>query len=193
MNVNKALSESQVLDIMSRYHDAHVDLKGPGDARPTAMQIIKDEGLEGKLSDKTMLVTGTSSGIGITTVEALAATGATVYCTARNLQKGKEALADVLKPGKVELIEMDNDSLDSVRRGAKQFLDKSGGKLNVLVANAGVMTTPEGKSKDGFETQFATNHLAHFLLFQLCKDGLLKSSTKEFNSRVVMVASMVSS
>lgn len=52
------------------------------------------------------------------------------------------------------------------------------------------MATPEGKTADGFETQFGTNHLAHFLLFQLLKPALLASSTPEFNSRVVAVSSL---
>lgn len=176
---------------MSRYHAAHDATSGPGDARPTAMQVVQDEGLLNALPDKTVLVTGTSSGIGIPTVEALAATGATVFCTARNLAKGRDALAHVLKPGKVELIEMDNESLGSVRRGADEFLRRSGGKLNVLVANAGIMACPEAKSGDGHELQFATNHLAHFLLFQTVKDSLLRCSTGEFNSRVVLLSSMV--
>jgi len=73
---------------MSRYAAAHVDSKGPGDARPTAMQIVEDEGLIGKLEDKVFLVTGVSSGIGIETMRALYATGGHVYGTVRNMQKG---------------------------------------------------------------------------------------------------------
>ena len=56
---------------MSRYAEAHNSPKGPGDARPTAMQIVEDEGLVGKLSDKVFLVTGVSSGIGVETMRAL--------------------------------------------------------------------------------------------------------------------------
>lgn len=135
----------------NRYTPAFASPKGAGDARPTSLDIIKDEGLVDKLADKTMLVTGTSSGIGIETVRALAATGATVFGTVRNLDKGKKALDGILEPGKVELLQMDQDSLQSVRDAAKTFLEKSGGKLNVLVNNAGVMETPEGKTADGFE------------------------------------------
>ncbi|KUJ06805.1 short chain dehydrogenase [Mollisia scopiformis] len=161
---------------------------GPGDARPTALQIIKDEGLEGKMSDKVFLVTGTSAGIGPETGRAFAATGGKVFMTVRDLKKGEEACKSFLEPGRVELLEMDNQNLDSVRKAAQNFLSKSN-KLNVLVCNAGIMAAPYQKTKDGFESQFQTNHLSHFLLFQLLKDTMLKSSTPDFHSRVVTVSS----
>jgi hypothetical protein len=77
---------------MSRYAEVHkpANLRGPGDARPTALQIIDDEGLRGKLSDKVFLVTGVSSGIGIETLKALHATGAHIYGTVRNMPKGQK-------------------------------------------------------------------------------------------------------
>ncbi len=118
------------------------------------------------------------------------ATGAHVYATARNLAKGERALGDSLEPGKLELMLLDLNSLASVRSFAETFLKNTGGKLNILINNAGVMATPEGKTEDGFETQFGTNHLAHFLLFQLLKQALLSSSTPAFNSRVVVLSSM---
>ncbi|KAI9725444.1 MAG: hypothetical protein M1828_003115 [Chrysothrix sp. TS-e1954] len=174
----------------NRYTDSHTTPKGAGDARPTADQIVHDENLDNALSDKVFLVTGTSSGIGIHTAKALALTGARVFCTVRDMAKGQKALADVLKPGRVELLEMENESLASVRQCARTFLDRSGGACNVLVCNAGVMGCPESKTKEGFERTFGTNHLAHFLLFQLLKDALISSSTPRFNSRVVCVSSM---
>jgi len=120
----------------NKYARLHDSPSGAGDARPTALQIIKDEGLEGKLVGKTVLITGTSAGIGITTVEAMAATGATVYCSARNLTKAKVALKGI--NGKLEYLEMDLGSLASVRNAAKEFLERSGGKLNILINNAGM-------------------------------------------------------
>ncbi|KAF1956301.1 NAD(P)-binding protein [Byssothecium circinans] len=171
------------------YAAVHKNTKGAGDARPTAYQIVKDNDLEGKWGDKVVLITGCSSGIGIDTAKALKATGAHVYATARNLEKGKKALAGALEPGKLDLELLDLNSLSSVRSFARSFLEKTGGMLNILINNAGVMETPEGKTEDGFETQFGTNHLAHFLLFQLLKPALLSSSTPEFNSRVVSVSS----
>jgi len=177
----------------TRYAEAHLasNLGGPGDARPTALQIIKDNDLEGKLHDKVVLVTGTSSGIGVETVRALKATGAKIYATARNLSKARDALSDVVEPGgNVELLLLDTSSLASVRAAAAEFLAKET-RLNVLINNAGIMAVPEVViTPDGFESQFQTNHLGHFLLFQLLKPTLLASSTPGFHSRVVNVSSI---
>lgn len=82
------------------------------------------------------------------------------------------------------------NSLTSVREFARAFLSKTNNQLNILINNAGIMAIPEEKTEDGFEKQFGTNHLAHFLLFQLLKPALLASSTPDFNSRVVSVSSM---
>lgn len=172
----------------SRYAEAHKSPQGPGDARPSALDIVKDEGLEGKLVDKVFLITGCSSGIGIDTARALSATGAKLFLGVRDIAKGESALADILEPGRVELFKIDLNSLESVREAAQTFLQKSS-TLNVLINNAGVMATPKGKTADGFETQFGTNHLAHFLLFQLLQSTILASSTSNFNSRVVALSS----
>jgi NAD(P)-dependent dehydrogenase (short-subunit alcohol dehydrogenase family) len=173
-----------------KYAAAHKaeNLAGPGDSRPTALQIIADEDLKGKLTDKVFIVTGASSGIGIETGRALAATGGKVFLTVRDLNKGENACKSFLEPGRVELLLMDNNSLSSVREAAKTFLTKST-KLNVLVNNAGIMAAPEGKTEDGFESQFGTNHLSHFLFFNLLKDAMIASSTPDFHSRVVNVSS----
>lgn len=98
----------------SPYAKTFVDPQGPGDARPTALDIVKDEGLEGKLTDKVMLITGCSSGLGIETAKAMAVTGAKLYLGVRNIEKGEKALKDVLKPGHIELLKMDLNSLKSV-------------------------------------------------------------------------------
>lgn len=173
----------------NRYAAAHLNSTGPGDGRPTALQIIKDEGLEGKLADKVILVTGTSSGIGAPTVEAFAATGATVFAAARDHEKNKAALAHV--KGKVELLDLDLSSFASVRAAAQDLLKRSGGKLNVIVNNAGVMAVAKQTlTVDGHEMQFGTNHLGHFLLFQLLKPALLASATPDFPSRVVSLSSV---
>jgi NAD(P)-dependent dehydrogenase (short-subunit alcohol dehydrogenase family) len=188
-NVTKQISLTATMP--NKYTEAHklANLHGPGDARPTALQIIQDEGLVGKLLDKVFIVTGASSGIGRETGRALAATGGKVFLTVRDLKKGDEECKSFLEPGRVELLEMDNNSLESVRAAAKMFMSKSK-TLNVLVNNAGIMAAPEGKTKDGFESQFGVNHLAHFLFFNLLKDTMIASSTPEFHSRVVNVSSM---
>jgi len=97
---------------------------------------------------------------------------------------------EVLEPGKLDLERLDLNSLSSVRTFAESFLEKTNNQLNILINNAGIMAIPEEKTEDGFEKQFGTNHLAHFLLFQLLKPALLSSSTPEFHSRVVSVSSL---
>ena len=120
----------------SRYAEAHKSPKGPGDARPTALQIVGDEGLEGKLSNKVVLITGCSSGLGTETARAVATTGARVFCGVRNVDKGESALAGVLNPGQVELLKIDLSSLNSVRAATEEFKNKSN-TLNILINNAG--------------------------------------------------------
>ncbi|KAH8662970.1 short chain dehydrogenase [Tricladium varicosporioides] len=174
---------------MSRYAAAHQKLAGPGDSRPTALQIIEDEGLTNNMKDKVFLITGCSSGIGIETGRAIASTGAKVYLAVRSLKKGQEACKEFLESGRVELLELDTSSLASVRKAAEEYLSKES-KLNVLICNAGIMLVPEREeSIDGFEIQTATNYLGHFLLFQLLKNAMLAASTPAFNSRLVNVSS----
>lgn len=175
---------------MSRYAEAHANLAGPGDARPTALQIIKNEGAEGKLAGKVVVITGTSSGIGIETARALSLTGAKLFLTARNLEKAKAALGSILESGRAELVEMDNTSLSSVRGAAETILQKSNGQVNILINNAGIMAIQKLEyTKDGIEMQFGVNHLSHFLLFQLLKPALLASASPELSSRVVNLSS----
>lgn len=180
---------------MSRYSAAYASPKGPGDARPTALQVVEDEGLFGKLTGKVALVTGANSGIGLETARALHATGATLFITARDATKAQKAIDEILKGTEVKsgapirAIELRLDSLESVRAAAKDFLEQSD-KLNLLVLNAGIMCTPDEKTEDGFELQFGTNHLGHFLLFQLLKPALLAGTSPSLQSRVVSVSSI---
>ena len=91
----------------------------------------------------------------------------------------------------MEILECDLSSLESVRAAAKDFLARSGGKLNILINNAGVMAiAKQTLTVDGHEMQFGTNHLGHFLLFQLLKPAMVASSTPEFHSRVVNLSSV---
>lgn len=181
---------SQVLRNMSPYAAAHANPQGAGDARPTALQIICDESLEGKLVGKMIVITGATSGIGLETARALSATGATLLLTARDMKKAEAALGDILEPSRVSLVEMNNASFASVRAAASTILMKTNSRVNILVNNAGVMGIEHLKlTEDDHEIHFATNHLGHFLLFQLLKPALLASSTPGFHSRVVMVAS----
>lgn len=120
------------------------------------------------LRGKRILVTGVSAGIGVETARSLAAHGAHVVGAARDLAKAKSATAQVQKDatangGRFELIELDLANLSSVRACADALLAKSE-PFDLVIANAGVMATPFGHTADGFETQFGTNHLGHFVL-----------------------------
>ena len=174
------------------YAKQHENPQGPGDARPTALQVVEDEILVGKLSDKTMIITGCSAGLGIETARALYATGAKLFLTVRSKGKGEAVIQDILTTtqgiGSIELIIMDLSDLSSIRTAAADFLSRSD-KLNVLVANAGVFLCAESKTADGFEMHMGTNHFGHFLFFQLLKPTLLKSSTSDFHSRFISVSS----
>jgi NAD(P)-dependent dehydrogenase (short-subunit alcohol dehydrogenase family) len=128
-----------------------------------------DDVLSGvNLKSKRILVTGVSAGIGVETARSLAAHGAQVVGAARDLDKAKTATAQVRKGaaangGSFELVELDLANLKSVHACADGLLAK-GETFDVIIANAGVMATPFGHTADGFETQFGTNHLGHFVL-----------------------------
>lgn len=177
---------------MDRYVAIHQEPNGPGDARTTAEQVLADEGLAGKWTGRVILVTGASSGLGMETARVLHKTGAKIFITSRQQAKGDEVARIIssedssLAP--VEAIEMPMDSFESIHKAASVFLAKSPA-LDILLLNAGVMAAPEGRTKDGFETHFGTNHLAHFLLFQLLKPALLQASKPESHSRVVVLSS----
>ncbi|KAF7554935.1 hypothetical protein G7Z17_g2541 [Cylindrodendrum hubeiense] len=173
----------------TQYAAAHEHPSGPGDIRPTAKQIIQDEGLDGKLAGKVAFITGCSSGIGIETAKALHLAGMTLYLTARSLSKARIALAELADSDRVHLLELDLNSFESVRTCATKFISENK-TLNILICNAGVMTPPEGRTMDGFETQFGTNHLAHFLLFNLLQPILLAGTTPSLASRVVVLSSV---
>jgi NAD(P)-dependent dehydrogenase (short-subunit alcohol dehydrogenase family) len=120
------------------------------------------------LRGKRILITGVSAGLGIETARSLAAHGAHVIGAARDLAKAENATAQVRNDatgsgGRFELVELDLASLKNVRACADGLLAK-GEPLDAVVANAGVMATPFGHTADGFETQFGTNHLGHFVL-----------------------------
>jgi NAD(P)-dependent dehydrogenase (short-subunit alcohol dehydrogenase family) len=133
-------------------------------ATSTTEEVLTGVNLHGKR----ILVTGVSAGIGVETARSLAAHGAQVVGVARDLAKAKTATAQVRKEGtfnvgSFELIELDLADLKSVRRCADALLAK-GEPFDVVVANAGVMATPFLHTADGFEMQFGTNHLGHFVL-----------------------------
>jgi NAD(P)-dependent dehydrogenase (short-subunit alcohol dehydrogenase family) len=117
------------------------------------------------LTGRRVLVTGVSAGLGVETARVLAAKGAQVVGTARDVAKAKRALApatgDLAGQGRVEVVELDLASLRSVRACADALL-ADGRPFDVIINNAGVANTPFSRTEDGFEIQFGTNHLGHF-------------------------------
>jgi len=110
---------------------------------------------------KTVVVTGANSGLGLVAARHFARVGAKVVLAVREPTRGRAAASTI--DGDTELRRLDLADLASVR----QFADEWAGDLDVLVNNAGVMNPPEGRTTDGFETQFGTNHLGHFALTNL--------------------------
>jgi NAD(P)-dependent dehydrogenase (short-subunit alcohol dehydrogenase family) len=143
--------------------------------------------LQQNLSGKTYVVTGANSGIGLVTVEQLAKQGAHVVLACRRVAEGEAARAAIVArgvAGSIEVMALDLADLSSVRAFAAAFLAKHTA-LHGLVNNAGVMNTPQGKTKDGFEMQLGTNHLGHYLLTELLLD-VLKASAP---ARIVVLSS----
>jgi NAD(P)-dependent dehydrogenase (short-subunit alcohol dehydrogenase family) len=132
-------------------------------AKSTTADVLASVQLKGKR----ILVTGVSAGLGVETARALVAHGANVVGTARDLEKAKRATSEVSKAAsesgaRFEVVELDLANLKSVRAAADKLV-ADGRLFDVIIANAGVMATPFGKTEDGFETQFGTNHLGHFV------------------------------
>jgi NAD(P)-dependent dehydrogenase (short-subunit alcohol dehydrogenase family) len=132
-------------------------------ATTTTEEVLSGVNLQGKR----ILVTGVSAGLGVETARSLAAHGAHVVGAARDLAKAEAATTQVRRDaaaqgGSFELVELDLANLKSVRASADGLLAK-GEPFDVVIANAGVMATPFGHTPDGFETQFGTNHLGHFV------------------------------
>ena len=139
------------------------------------------------LSGKTFIVTGANSGIGVVTVEQLARQGATVILACRRVPEGEAARAAIVAKGikgTIEVMALDLADLSSVRSCAAAFL-ATHTQLHGLINNAGVMNTPTGTTKDGFETQLGVNHLGHFLFTELLLD-VLKASAP---ARIVVLSS----
>lgn len=150
----------------------------------------------GDLTGRRAIVTGASSGLGRESVLELARHGAGVVLAVRHLGKGEQALADLtselavrplpgLVAGPLELRPLDLADLASVRT----FADRWDGPLDLLVNNAGVMAIPYRMSTDGFELQFATNHLGPFALTGLLLPALRRTGSAGAPTRVVTVSS----
>jgi NAD(P)-dependent dehydrogenase (short-subunit alcohol dehydrogenase family) len=137
-------------------------MAGPFRATSTTDEVLAGVDLTGKR----ILVTGVSAGLGVETARTLAAHGAQVVGAARNLDKARGATepvrAQAASGGGLDLVELDLASLASVRACADALV-ADGRPFDLIIANAGVMACPKGQTADGFETQFGTNHLGHFV------------------------------
>src|SRR5262245_31727477 len=134
-----------------------------------------------------VIITGANSGVGYESAVALARKGAHVMMACRSLEKAERARQDLLKrvpAATVEIMPLDLGSLKSVRAFAEAFNSRYD-HLYILMNNAGIMAVDYGKTPDGFELQFGTNHLGHFALTGLLLPSLLATP----HSRVVTVSS----
>jgi NAD(P)-dependent dehydrogenase (short-subunit alcohol dehydrogenase family) len=145
----------------------------------TATEVLADIDLSGRLA----IVTGGYSGLGIETVAALVAAGAHVVVPARRPDVAQSAL-QVRELDAVEVMPMDLADLTSVRSFAEGFLG-TGRSIDILINNAAIMASPEVRVGDGWESQFATNHLGHYVLTNLLWPALVRDG----GARVVSLSS----
>lgn len=166
----------------------HAQNAEPEGYRYTTDQVLSSlpEGVS--VSNKVFIVTGSHSGLGEETVRALSAHGAHVIVATRSESSGHAAI-DRIKKGNpqanVQWLHLDLSDLDTVQEFVKEF-HKTGLPLHTLICNAGIMAHPYAKTKQGFESQFGTNHIGHFLLIKLLMEDLIKSGP---GSRVIVVSS----
>ena len=139
-------------------------------------------------SNKTIIITGASSGLGMEASKVLSSKNATIIMAVRNTIKGKNVAEEIKKQNpnaKLEIREMDLSSLQSVNNfaeGVKSDYDK----IDILINNAGIMTCPFDRTKDDFEIQMGTNHLGHFALTGLLMPLLHKAK----NARIIVTSSI---
>ncbi|KAL3274162.1 hypothetical protein HHI36_015576 [Cryptolaemus montrouzieri] len=145
-----------------------------------------------RLDGKVAIITGCNTGIGKVTAKDFFQRGARVIMACRNLKAADEALEEIKKQsencencGEIRTTELDLSSLESVRKCARNIL-KDERQINLLINNAGVMNCPYTKTKDGFELQFGTNHLGHFLFTLLLLPEIIRSTP----ARIVNLSSV---
>lgn len=146
------------------------------------------------LSNKAILITGANTGLGKAAALELAQHRPThVWLAARDASRGQAAVADVQKHASsetsVSLLHLDLSSFASIKAAAKTLL-ASAERLDILMLNAGILGCPPAVSEDGYEMQFATNHLGHALLLKLLLPLLIKTAATGADVRVVSVASV---
>ncbi|CAD5221713.1 unnamed protein product [Bursaphelenchus okinawaensis] len=143
------------------------------------------EGID--LSNRTVLITGTTNGIGTETAKVLAQRGAHIVMANRNMElaeKVRQEILEIAPNAKIDLLKLDLTSLESVKQCADEYL-KSNWPLHILILNAGIIGATDAATKDGYSTIFAVNHLAHFYLTLLLMEKLVQSAP----ARVVVLSS----
>lgn len=157
------------------------------DATSTTSEVIQGISLVGRSA----VITGASSGLGVETARTLANAGAKVLLLARDKEK-VEGVAQQLRddcPGaSISTATMDLADLDSVRSAAQKII-KDMPSIDLLINNAGVMACPLGRTAQGFEMQFGTNHMGHFLLSSLLAPSLIAASSAGRSARVICLSS----
>ncbi|ROS61034.1 NAD(P)-dependent dehydrogenase (short-subunit alcohol dehydrogenase family) [Frigoribacterium sp. PhB160] len=160
-------------------------LTTPFSAASTAAEVV--DGLD--LSGRRMVVTGGGSGLGLETSRALAAAGADVTLAVRNPDQGEEAVADIRRTTGSETVRHAHADLQD-RASLEAFAAAWTGPLHVLVNNAGIMATPLTRTPEGWEIQFANNHLGHFALSLALRDALVAGAEESGTpSRLVSLSS----
>src|SRR5216684_7476745 len=170
---NKRMREEKLSSLLSEQRKDHLMPQSSFGTRSTASEVVAGHDLSGK----TILITGASSGIGYEAVRALLSAHAEVIIAARDRAKGEQAVQalQTAYPGsQIHFLPLDLGSLASVRQAGEHFFAQRN-KLDVLINNAGIMATPLGYTPDGFEQQFATNFLGHFLFAQLLLPALRRA------------------
>ena len=145
------------------------------DSKSDADKIVKEKDLSGKIA----IVTGGYSGIGLETTRALVTIGAKVIIPAKRTEVAVQNLEGIVS--KENIVEMDLGNLNSVRKFTEDFKE-SFGKLDLLINNAGIMACPETRIGNGWESQFAVNHIGHFLLTKELMDTMAENDGARFVS-----------
>ena len=145
------------------------------DSKSDADKIVKEKDLSGKIA----IVTGGYSGIGLETTRALVAIGAKVIIPAKRTEVAVQNLEGIVS--KENIVEMDLGNLNSVRKFTEDFKE-SFGKLDLLINNAGIMACPETRIGNGWESQFAVNHIGHFLLTKELMNTMAENDGARFVS-----------
>ena len=145
------------------------------DSKSDADKIVKEKDLSGKIA----IVTGGYSGIGLETTRALVAIGAKVIIPAKRTEVAVQNLEGIVS--KENIVEMDLGNLNSVKKFTEDFKE-SFGKLDLLINNAGIMACPETRIGNGWESQFAVNHIGHFLLTKELMDTMAENDGARFVS-----------